>query len=203
MRLVPKNWDSFQHYKDRSPPWIKLHKSLIDDRAYQCLPLASRALAPMLWLLASEEKDGAFNAAPEELAFRLRTSEKEILQGLDPLIKAGFFMPVQSDSDVLAPCLQPAVPETEKRRDREEGFDSFWQAYPNKKAKADALKAWGKVPPELHSSILAAVTVQKQSADWLKDGGKFIPHAATWLNGKRWEDETATEGSIDRIGSFV
>ena len=60
MLLITKNWAEFQHYKDRSPPWIKLHKELLDDRQYQSLPLASRALAPMLWLLASETKDGSF-----------------------------------------------------------------------------------------------------------------------------------------------
>lgn len=113
MRLIPKNWDSFQHYKDRNPPWIKLHKGLIDDRTYQRLPVASRALAPMLWLLASESKDGSFDGDVVELAFRLRSSEKEVSAGLDPLIKAGFFMPVQDASVVLADCAHVAVPETE------------------------------------------------------------------------------------------
>lgn len=108
MRLVPKNWASFQHYKDRSPPWIKLHKGLLTDRAYARLPLASKALAPLMWLLASESKDGSFDAAAEELTFRLHMTEKEILQGLDPLIKAGFFIPVQSDSRVLADRLRVA-----------------------------------------------------------------------------------------------
>ena len=50
-RIRPKNWHSFQHYKDRDPTWIKLHKKLLDDYEFQSLPLASRALAPMLWLL--------------------------------------------------------------------------------------------------------------------------------------------------------
>lgn len=119
MRLIPKNWDSFQHYKDRNPPWIKLHKGLIDDRTYQRLPVASRALAPMLWLLASELKDGSFDGDVVELAFRLRSSEKEVSAGLDPLIKAGFFMPVQDASSVLADCARVAVPETEGETEKE------------------------------------------------------------------------------------
>ena len=108
MRLVPKNWASFQHYKDRNPPWIKLHKALLNDRAYARLPLASKALAPLLWLLASESKNGSFDADVDELAFRLHLTEKEIAQGVDPLIKAGFFIPLQSDSTVLATCQQVA-----------------------------------------------------------------------------------------------
>lgn len=113
MILIPKNWAEFQHYKDRAPPWIKLHKKLLDDRVYQGLPLASRALAPMLWLLASESKDGSFDGTHEELAFRLRTNLKDIIAGLQPLIDKGFFLVAQADSAVLADCQQVAVPETE------------------------------------------------------------------------------------------
>jgi uncharacterized protein YdaU (DUF1376 family) len=81
------------------------------------------------------------------------------------------------------------------------GFAEFWNAYPNHSAKANAVKAWGKVPAELHPAILAAVESQKQSAAWTKDDGQYVPHAATWLNGKRWEDGTA--GPQERIGSFI
>lgn len=118
MKLIPKNWDSFQHYKDRNPPWIKLHKGLLNDRAYTRLPLASKALAPLLWLLASESKDGSFDAEVEELVFRLRMTEKEIIQGLDPLIKSGFFTTVQSASTPLSTGLQ-AAPESCSEREGE------------------------------------------------------------------------------------
>ena len=66
MKLIPKNWVDHQHYKDRNPPWIKLHRKLLNDRAFMCLPLASKALAPLLWLLAAETKDGAFDASYED-----------------------------------------------------------------------------------------------------------------------------------------
>lgn len=118
MKLIPRRWSDFQHYKDRRPPWIKLHKALLDDREYQRLPLASRALAPMLWLLASESEDGIFEATTEELIFRLRQPAKDIDAGLAPLIEVGFFNVVQAASTPLAECQQLAVPE--ERRDREE-----------------------------------------------------------------------------------
>lgn len=113
MKLVPKNWESFQHYKDRCPPWVKLHKTLLDDKTFQRLPVASRALAPMLWLLASESKDGSFDGSIDELAFRLRQTEKEIAVGLEALIEKGFFIQMQCASDSLAERKQVAVPETE------------------------------------------------------------------------------------------
>lgn len=42
---------------------------------------------------------------------------------------------------------------------------------------------------ELQQTILAALEKHKKSEDWKKDAGKFIPYPATWLNGRRWEDE--------------
>jgi hypothetical protein len=116
MRLVPKNWEKFQHYRDRCPPWIKLHKDLLNDRAFMCLPIASKALAPLLWLLASESKDGSFDASVEELQFRLRISAKDITSGLEHLISNGFFLHA---SNVLAECLQDAIPEREGERETE------------------------------------------------------------------------------------
>jgi hypothetical protein len=91
MILTPKNWKSFQHYKDRSPPWIKLHKGLLDDFEYSRLPAASRALAPMLWLLASEYQDGSINCSMEQMAYRLHMSVDMLVDCLTPLIDAGFF----------------------------------------------------------------------------------------------------------------
>jgi hypothetical protein len=116
MMLRPKNWSEYQHYKDRNPPWIKLHRDLLNDRDFMCLPIASKAIAPLLWLLASEEKSGDFNANVAELAFRLRMTEKEINDGLKPLISKGFFVDA---SGVLAECEQLAIPETERETEKE------------------------------------------------------------------------------------
>jgi len=111
MLLQPKNWAVFQHYKDRCPPWIKLHRELLNNRSYICLPIASKALAPMLWLLASESKDGIFDGSLDELVFRLHITPKEYEDGLKPLIDKDFFTVV---SGVLAERLHNAIPETER-----------------------------------------------------------------------------------------
>lgn len=116
--IAPKNWESFQHYKDRSPPWIKLHKKLLDDYEFQCLPVASRALAPMLWLIASEHENGWIDAAPEKLAFRLRISGKEVESALTPLIERAFFEVVHDASATVADRKRDAMPE--KRREETE-----------------------------------------------------------------------------------
>ena len=111
-----KNWSEFQHYKDRAPPWVKLHHSLLDNFEFHSLPVASKALAPMLWLLASENLDGSIPDDLTEVAFRLRTSVKDVQAALNPLIDKGF---VVSDSNVLADCQQNALPETETETETE------------------------------------------------------------------------------------
>lgn len=70
-------------------------------------------------------------------------------------------------------------------------FSAFWDAYPRKKSKGQAEKAWARLPLDgaLQGLILAAVERAKASADWQREGGKFIPYPATWLNARGWEDE--------------
>lgn len=116
MKLIPKNWVNFQHYKHRSPPWIKLHKNLLDDMQYQRLPIASKALAPMLWLLASESVNGEIDKSIDEIAFRLRMSEKDLENAIKPLIINGFFIDA---SNMLASSLQDATSETERETEKE------------------------------------------------------------------------------------
>ena len=108
MIIKPKNWQDFQHYKDRSPPWIKLHKTILDNYEFQMLPDASKALAMCLWLVASEHLDGEIDADPSKLAFRFRSSEKKIEESLKPLIDGCFFAVLRDDSGVLAENKQNA-----------------------------------------------------------------------------------------------
>ena len=70
------------------------------------------------------------------------------------------------------------------------GFAEFWSAYPKKKNKGDAEKAWKGAKPnaDLLAKILKAVEVAKAGNDWRKDNGQYIPFPATWLRAKGWED---------------
>lgn len=112
-----KNWDEFQHYKDRRPPWIKLHRTILEDRKWFKLSYASRSLAMCIWLIASEHEDhlsGIVSDNIEDLAFRARMDEKEVLSCIKELINQGFINHIpEKDSDLLANCYQLATPETE------------------------------------------------------------------------------------------
>lgn len=113
--ITPKGWDSFQHYKDRKPAWIKLHRDLLDNFDFHRLPVASKALAPCLWLLASEYEGGAIPADMDLIGFRLRMSAPDVASALTPLIDAGFFIA----SAVLADCKRSACLEKEKEKEKE------------------------------------------------------------------------------------
>ncbi|MBF0121557.1 MAG: hypothetical protein HQK79_22225 [Desulfobacterales bacterium] len=70
-------------------------------------------------------------------------------------------------------------------------FDQFWNAYPKKIAKQAALKSFLKINPDdqMLAAILTTIEKFKQTEDWKKEKGQFVPHPTTWLNQGRWEDE--------------
>lgn len=70
-------------------------------------------------------------------------------------------------------------------------FEKLWSAYPRKEGKQKARAAFEKIDVCLNI-LLEAIERQKKSPQWRKDNGQFIPHLATWLNGKRWEDQVNT-----------
>lgn len=199
MILTPKNWKSFQHYKERTPSWIKLHKGLMTDFEFVRLPVASRALAPMLWLLASEYEEGAINASIEKIAFRVHMSVEDLRAALNPLIDAGFF----DASEVLAQPLAERLPKEEdigKRTSEErenksraatpsnEDFENFKKEYPKRagnygwkaaERKYLALVKTGVSP----QAIQTAVRRHAEEMRKLKRiGTEFVPMPASWLN---------------------
>jgi len=79
-----------------------------------------------------------------------------------------------------------------QKEEWEKQFDQFYEKYP-KKVKKQNVKKWfekNKPSNELFSSMMNSLEQFRASNDWQKDGGQFIPYPSTWLNQKRWEDET-------------
>ena len=76
-------------------------------------------------------------------------------------------------------------------------FDLFWAAYPKRTGKdlARASFAKRKVTSTLLEEMLAAIAKQKNTDQWKKDGGQYIPAPATWLNQGRWQDEVVSVSS--------
>ena len=142
-----KNWDRFQHFKDRKPIWIKLYRDLLDDLNWHELdPKSAKALV-MIWLIASED----LGILPETktLAFRLRMSEKETKEVVTRLSS----WLEQDDINAISEGYQDDMPEkrreeTEKEKEKEieapEGvsqqvWDSFVKQRKTKKAQVTDL----------------------------------------------------------------
>jgi len=172
MKIWPKNWSEFQHYKDRSPGWIKLHKNLLDDYDFHSLPVASRALAPCLWLLASEAENAEISLDINKVAFRMRMNADELVCSLMPLIEKGFFIATQDASELLAERYQDAC--LEKRREREETYKpekekSTQIAKPKTLSPAATPRATKKLDDHIGVAWLVEKGVDEQAAtDWLK-----------------------------------
>lgn len=89
----------------------------------------------------------------------------------------------------LGKNIPPIVPQGDAC---DEMFNRFWALYPRKGKKQAARRAWDKLKPDraLCSQMSRALKAQMRSEDWQREGGRYIPYPSSWLNGRRWEDET-------------
>lgn len=101
-----------------------------------------------------------------------------------------------TNADVTPAPVPVPVPEKKKNTlahppAARNGFDTFWAAYPRKKSKGQAERAWAKLRPDeqLQGTILSALERAKTSAEWRDREAKYLPYPGTWLNAKGWEDE--------------
>lgn len=111
--LAVRDYDQFQHYKDRNPPWIKFYATTLDDYKIAKLPDASKAHLFAVWLLASRYNN-RFPYDAEFIAKRINATEPV---DLEALIKCGFLIEIQDCSNTLADRKQDACPETETETD--------------------------------------------------------------------------------------
>jgi len=82
-------------------------------------------------------------------------------------------------------------------------FNDFWLAYPKKIAKANAEKAFKKANVNGDfNKVMDALEKQKHSDQWKTENGKFIPHPATWINQRRWEDEISQSEENPFLGAI-
>lgn len=97
-----------------------------------------------------------------------------------------------------SPLLNPSLPHSGAGARNGNGknlFEKFWQAYPKKKSKGDAEKAFKAISPDeqLVETMISTIEQAKTSADWMKEQGKYIPYPSTWLRAKGWMDSLEAE----------
>lgn len=115
------NWDELQHYKDRTPPWIKLHNDLLENYEFECLPDASKAHLLCIMLLASRTNN-KINPDPRWIGRKIGANSKV---DIDILISGGFLQlnqtlqgMEQDASKMLQGMEQGAGTEERERRER-------------------------------------------------------------------------------------
>lgn len=95
------------------------------------------------------------------------------------------------------PNIRHKTQDKDKDKDKDNSaspFESFWAAYPRKVGKQAAKKAFSKVSVPV-KTLIDAVNSQKNSEQWRKDNGQYVPNPATWLNQGRWDDVLTEAGA--------
>lgn len=177
-----KNWKKFQHFKDRTPPWIKLYRELLDDPDWHDLDDEASKTLVMLWLIASEDDEHSGQLpSVRKLAFRMRTKENKLLEVCSRL----YHWLEQDDINLVSDCHQDDSPETETETDIS-SFEIFWDAYGKKKGKAASIAQWKKINPD---DDLAKAIIQSAKDVAESTEVKFRKDPERWLKGRHWEDE--------------
>jgi hypothetical protein len=80
---------------------------------------------------------------------------------------------------------------------KEAAFSVFWDRWPRRQAKSDARRAWMKIAMREYPGIMTGLEKYRTSEQWKRG---VIPHPATWLNEKRWQDEDIPQFSSGTNG---
>lgn len=156
-----RNWQKFQHYKHRNPPWIKLYREILDDREWHELSGESAKGLISLWCIAAEAEGELPDSTT--LAFRMRISENRVLALLS---ECSHWIEMDT-SNVLARCKQHATPE--QSRDR---VETEKEAEAESKESAAAWTSIGFAKPIGHKSFRSVWEARFQTRgekEWLTD----------------------------------
>lgn len=186
--LTIKNWKKFQHYKNRNPPWIKLHYEIMTSPDWVMLADASKLLAVVCMMIASRNE----GRVPNDPAYIRRVAYLDSLPNFKPLIDSGFFIESASRCKRMK---ADARPETETYRTETDtpivpkgDFSGFYSAYPKRVAPKDAQRAYLKaLKTATHEEIMAGVVRYANSVKGTER--QYIQAPAAWLNKGRWADD--------------
>lgn len=167
MRLRIKNWSEFQHYKDRCPPWIKLHTRILSSKDWVTASDSERVLAIACMLIASQSMDGSFDWDPEYIQ---RVAYLKSKPNPDFLIKTGFLEVLQADASEM------------------QAYDSTLQADATKrrgeKNREEKEKEKKKKTLFRNSDVFDPKIFREKLKDWSEDKCKYFYKSA--LN---WSDQ--------------
>lgn len=190
MRYKIVAWHEYQHYKDRCPPWIKLHHSLLTSKIWIMGNDASRTLAIASMLLAARDKanDGSFDGDPEYIKrFAYLNAKPDFKQ----LIEYGFIEVEQDASNMLAGCNTETeaykATETETETEREKSpLKTLTDLGVDKQIAKDWLKIRKAKRAPLTETALSDLRIEATKA------GITIVEAITICAKKSWQGFNST-----------
>lgn len=211
------NWSEYQHYKDRDPPWIKLHFAILSSRAWVTLDSKGRELAIVCMLLAS--RNSGVVACDAEYIKRVAYIKHE--PDFDALVRCGLCIYDESLADAsgckqmladasvsvsVSSSVSSLSSDAEPKKEvGEREAETIYGYYPRKEARAAAIKAIIAAQKKRGATFL--LDRVKAYADavalWSDDAKKFIPHPATWFNQGRYDDDPATWVRKDSPSAIV
>jgi hypothetical protein len=141
-----KNWKKHQHYKGRTPPWIKLHAALLDDYGFECLSDINKIQLVAIWLLASRSRDyhpEGDPLLPHDEAYLSKKSGLKSKIDLTPLLSSGFIISYHSASAMLATDKHSAPTDLDLETYKEDKETSI-ATTPSNGAGSQHLVSWDK-----------------------------------------------------------
>lgn len=142
--------------------------------------------------------------------------EKRIIR-INPLLANIDLVPVKSPIGYRQKSLEGIGKKTEENNTsinntsinikeiNKERFELFWKEYPRKVNKFKTEEWFNKnsLTDEQFDLIITKLKKYKDTTDWKKDNGKYIPYPTTWLNQKRWEDDVISISESNNPNNIV
>jgi hypothetical protein len=224
MMMRIKNWEKYQHFKNRRPPWIKLYRELLDDYDISLISDRSFRVLVNLWLMASEDKTGR-GILPhiDAIVYRLRIEKESIIKALE---ECDNYL-IQDDDSLISSGYQDGALETETETEKEtekeshcfmlsttttktdtstinsknhaKEFNDWYAIYPKRVGRAAAEKSFIRVRKSGVSldTLTDAIYNQIEAREKMKRKGEWMAkwkHPSTWLNQGCWDDEIDSAG---------
>lgn len=132
MLYLVRNWERYQHYRKRNPPWIKLHVEILQSDDWIVWDDASRVLAVACMVLAPRSQ-GVIDGSQRGLEILQKRANLASIPNLKPLVDSGFLQSLNPSnkigveeyaSTMLAPCYQLATSEAETETESEAESDA-------------------------------------------------------------------------------
>ena len=104
---------------------------------------------------------------------------------IDPSLEPSLTLISDMTSESIEVALVEIIPDDD--------FSHFWAMYPRRTQKSNAVKRWANMPRKDRFAALKALSVQIERWRVQRTEQQYIPHPATWLYQRRWEDEIVVE----------